>query len=152
MAYIMFLNPFILSGEFAGTEKGFFDFGAVFTATILASALACFIMALRGRTWPVGLAPGMGINAFVAYGVVAGQGYTPQAALGAVLVAGVIFLAISLTPIRAWLINSIPKSLKLGIGAGIGLFLAIIGLQIMEVVVDNPVTSVSYTHLRAHET
>ena len=143
MAYIMFLNPFILSGEFAGTEKGFFDFGAVFTATILATAVACFIMAFHGRTWPIGLAPGMGINAFVAYGVVAGMGYTPQAALGAVLVAGVIFLAISLTPLRAWLINSIPKSLKLGIGAGIGLFLAIIGLEIMGVVGDHPVTLVT---------
>ena len=143
MAYIMFLNPFILSGEFAGTEKGFFDFGAVFTATILATALACFIMAFYGKTWPIGLAPGMGINAFVAYGVVAGMGYTPQAALGAVLVAGVIFLAISLTPLRAWLINSIPRSLKLGIGAGIGLFLAIIGLEIMAVVGYHPVTHVT---------
>ena len=129
MAYIMFLNPFILSGEFAGPEKGFFDFGAVYTATILATALACFI------------------NAFVAFGVCAGMGYTPQEALGAVLVAGVLFLIISLTPIRAWLINSIPKSLKLGIGAGIGLFLAIIGLQIMEVVVDNPVTLVQLGNL-----
>ena len=143
MAYIMFLNPFILSGEFAGPEKGFFDFGAVFTATILATAIACFIMAFHGKTWPIGLAPGMGINAFVAFGVVAGMGYTPQAALGAVLVAGVLFLLISLTPIRAWLINSIPKSLKLGIGAGIGLFLAIIGLEIMGVVGDHPVTLVA---------
>ena len=143
MAYIMFLNPFILSGEFAGTEKGFFDFGAVFTATILATAVACFIMAFHGKTWPIGLAPGMGINAFVAYTVVAGNGYTPQAALGAVLVAGVIFLAISLTPIRAWIINSIPRSLKLGIGAGIGLFLAIIGLEIMGVVADHPATLVA---------
>ena len=143
MAYIMFLNPFILSGEFAGPEKGFFDFGAVFTATILATAIACFIMAFYGRTWPIGLAPGMGINAFVAFGVVAGMGYTPEAALGAVLVAGVLFLIISLTPIRAWLINSIPKSLKLGIGAGIGLFLAIIGLEIMGVVGDHPVTLVT---------
>ena len=100
MAYIMFLNPFILSGEFAGPEKGFFDFGAVFTATILATALACFICGFYGKTWPIGLAPGMGINAFVAFGVVAGMGYLPQAALGAVLVAGVIFLIISLTPIR----------------------------------------------------
>ncbi len=147
MAYIMFLNPFILSGEFAGPEKGFFDFGAVYTATILATALACFIMAFHGKTWPIGLAPGMGINAFVAFGVCAGMGYTPQQALGAVLVAGVLFLIISLTPIRAWLINSIPKSLKLGIGAGIGLFLAIIGLQIMEVVVDNPVTLVQLGNL-----
>ena len=143
MAYIMFLNPFILSGEFAGAEKGFFDFGAVFTATIVATALACFIMAFYGKTWPIGLAPGMGINAFVAFGVVAGMGYTPQAALGAVLVAGILFLIISLTPIRAWLINSIPKSLKLGIGAGIGLFLAIIGLEIMGVVADHPVTLVT---------
>ena len=147
MAYIMFLNPFILSGEFAGPDKGFFDFGAVYTATILATALACFIMAFYGKTWPIGLAPGMGINAFVAFGVCAGMGYTPQEALGAVLVAGVLFLIISLTPIRAWLINSIPKSLKLGIGAGIGLFLAIIGLQIMEVVVDNPVTLVQLGNL-----
>ncbi len=143
MAYIMFLNPFILSGEFAGPEKGFFDFGAVFTATIIATALACFIMAFYGKTWPIGLAPGMGINAFVAFGVVAGMGYTPQAALGAVLVAGILFLIISLTPIRAWLINSIPRSLKLGIGAGIGLFLAIIGLEIMGVVADHPVTLVT---------
>jgi AGZA family xanthine/uracil permease-like MFS transporter len=143
MAYIMFLNPFILSGEFAGTEKGFFDFGAVFTATILATAIACFILAFYGKSWPIGLAPGMGINAFVAYGVVAGMGYTPQAALGAVLVAGVLFLIISLTPVRAWLINSIPKSLKLGIGAGIGLFLAIIGLEIMGVIGDHPVTLVT---------
>jgi len=143
MAYIMFLNPFILSGEFAGTEKGFFDFGAVFTATICATAFACFVMAFHGKTWPIGLAPGMGINAFVAFGVVGGMGYTPQAALGAVLVAGVLFLIISLTPIRAWIINSIPKSLKLGIGAGIGLFLAIIGLEIMGVVADHPVTLVT---------
>ena len=143
MAYIMFLNPFILSGEFAGVEKGFFDFGAVFTATIVATAIACFIMAFYGKTWPIGLAPGMGINAFVAFGVVAGMGYTPQAALGACLVAGILFLIISLTPLRAWIINSIPKSLKLGIGGGIGLFLAIIGLEIMGVVGDHPVTLVT---------
>jgi len=148
MAYIMFLNPFILSGEFAGTEKGFFDFGAVFTATIVATALACFIMGFYGKTWPIGLAPGMGINAFVAFGVVGGMGYTPQQALGGVLVAGVLFLIISLTPLRAWLINSIPKSLKLGIGAGIGLFLAIIGLEIMGVVGDHPVTLVTIGDLK----
>jgi len=148
MAYIMFLNPFILSGEFAGTEKGFFDFGAVFTATIVATAVACFIMGFYGKTWPIGLAPGMGINAFIAFYVVGTLGYTPQQALGAVLVAGVLFLIISLTPIRAWLINSIPRSLKLGIGAGIGLFLAIIGLEIMGVVVDHPVTLVTIGDLK----
>ncbi len=143
MAYIMFLNPFILSGEFAGTEKGFFDFGGVFTATIVATAIACFIMAFYGKTWPVGLAPGMGINAFVAFGVVGGMKYTPAEALSAVLLSGIFFLLVSLTPIRAWIINSIPKSLKFGIGAGIGLFLAIIGLEIMGVVGDHPVTLVT---------
>ena len=135
MAYIMFLNPVILS-------DGGFDFGGVFTATALATALACFIAAFYAKTWPVGLAPGMGINAFIAYGVCLGMEYTPAEALGAVLVAGVVFLIISLTPIRAWLINSIPKSLKLGIGAGIGLFLAIIGFEIMGLTADNPVTLV----------
>ncbi len=75
MAYIMFLNPFILSGEFAGPEKGFFDFGAVYTATILATALACFIMAFYGKTWTTGLAPWMGINAFVALGVCTAMRY-----------------------------------------------------------------------------
>ena len=126
MAYIMFLNPVILA-------DGGFDFGGVFTATACATALACFIAAFYAKTWPVGLAPGMGINAFVAYGVCLGMQYTPAEALGAVLVAGVVFLIISLTPIRAWLINSIPKSLKLGIGAGIGLFLGAIGFNIMGI-------------------
>ena len=135
MAYIMFLNPVILS-------DGGFDFGGVFTATACATALACFICAFYAKTWPVGLAPGMGINAFIAYGVCLGMQYTPEEALGAVLVAGIVFLIISLTPIRAWLINSIPKSLKLGIGAGIGLFLAIIGFQIMGLTSDNPATLV----------
>jgi len=135
MAYIMFLNPVILA-------DGGFDFGGVFTATALATALACFIAAFYAKTWPVGLAPGMGINAFIAYGVCLGMKYTPAEALGAVLVAGVVFLIISLTPIRAWLINSIPKSLKLGIGAGIGLFLAIIGFELMGLTTDNPVVLV----------
>jgi len=135
VAYIMFLNPVILA-------DGGFDFGGVFTATALASALACFIAAFYARTWPVALAPGMGINAFIAYGVCLGMQYTPAEALGAVLVAGVVFLIISLTPIRAWLINSIPKSLKLGIGAGIGLFLAFIGFQLMGLTSDNPVVLV----------
>ncbi len=136
MCYIMFLNPVILA-------DGGFDFGGVFTATACATALACFIAGLYGKTWPVGLAPGMGINAFLSYGVCKGMGYTPDQALGAVLVAGVVFLIISLTPLRAWLINSIPKSLKLGIGAGIGLFLAIIGFEIMGLTADHPVTLVT---------
>ena len=142
MAYIMFLNPVILA-------DGGFDFGGVFTATVLATAIACFIMGFYGKTWPIGLAPGMGLNAFVAYGVCLGMGHTPAEALGAVLVAGILFLIISLTPIRAWIINSIPKSLKLGIGAGIGLFLAIIGLEIMGVVADHPVTLVTLGNLKS---
>ena len=136
MAYIMFLNPLILA-------DGGFDFGGVFTATALATALACFIAAFYAKTWPVGLAPGMGINAFIAYGVCLGMKYTPAEALGAVLVAGVLFVIISVTPIRAWLINSIPKSLKLGIGAGIGLFLGVIGFEIMGLTADHPVTLVT---------
>ena len=85
MAYIMFLNPVILA-------DGGFDFGGVFTATALAAALACFICAFYAKTWPIGLAPGMGINAFIAYGVCLGMGNTPAEALGAVLVAGVYFI------------------------------------------------------------
>ena len=136
MAYIMFLNPLILA-------DGGFDFGGVFTATALATALACFLCAGLARSWPIGLAPGMGINAFIAYGVCLGMQYTPAEALGAVLVAGVVFLIIALTPVRAWLVNSIPKSLKLGIGAGIGLFLGVIGFEIMGITADHPVTLVT---------
>ena len=136
MAYILALNPIILA-------DGGFDYGGVFTATVLATALACFIAAFYAKTWPIGLAPGMGINAFIAYGVCLGMNYTPAEALGAVLVAGIVFLIISLTPIRAWLINSIPKSMKLGIGAGIGLFLGVIGFEIMGITADHPVTLVT---------
>ena len=137
MAYIMALNPLILSA-------GGFDKGSVFVATILATAIACFVMAFHGKTWPIGLAPGMGLNAFVAFVVCGSMGYSPQEALGAVLVAGVIFLIISITPIRAWIINSIPKSLKLGIGAGIGLFLAIIGFEIMGLTVTTFIEGVPW--------
>ena len=135
MAYIMFLNPLILS-------DGGFDFGGVFTATILAAALACFIMGFYGKTWPIGLAPGMGLNAFIAFGVCKGMGYSPAEALGAVFVAGMGFLIIKLTPLRAWVISYIPRSLKMGVGAGIGLFLAIIGFDMMRRNGDNPVTLV----------
>ena len=137
MAYIMALNPMILSA-------GGFDQGAVFVATVLATTLACLVMAFHGKTWPIGLAPGMGINAFVAFVVCGSMGMSPQEALGAVLVAGIFFLIISVTPIRAWIINSIPKSLKLGIGAGIGLFLAIIGFEIMGLTVTTFVEGVPW--------
>jgi len=141
MAYIIVLNPIILA-------DGGFDYGGVFVATIIATAAACFIMGLYAKTWPIGLAPGMGINAFVAFGVCKGMGYSPQVALGAVFISGVIFFTVSLTPLRKWIINAIPKSLKLGIGAGIGLFLAMIGLSISGVVVDHPVTLVTLGNLK----
>ena len=141
MAYIMILNPLILS-------DGGFSFGGVFVATAVTSAVACIAMGLYARTWAVGLAPGMGINAFVAYGVCGGMGFSPAEALGAVVVSGVVFLAVSVTPLRKWLINSIPRSLKLGIGAGIGFFLLIIGFALMGITADHPVTLVTLGNLK----
>jgi AGZA family xanthine/uracil permease-like MFS transporter len=135
MAYIVVVNPAILS-------KAGMDFGAVFVATILAAFVGSSIMGWWAK-WPVALAPGMGLNAFVTYGVVLGMKQPWEVALGAVFVSGVIFLVLSLTGLREWIINSIPKSLKLGIGAGIGLFLAIIGLKNAGVVVAHPATLVS---------
>jgi AGZA family xanthine/uracil permease-like MFS transporter len=136
MAYIIVVNPAILSTEGTGME-----FGAVFTATIIAAVVGTLIMGLWAN-WPVALAPGMGLNAFFTYGVVFGMGYSFQQALAAVLLAGLVFIGLSLTPARKYIINSIPRSMKLGVGAGIGLFLAIIGLQNAGVVVDNPATLV----------
>lgn len=136
MAYITVVNPAILSTEGTGMT-----FGAVFTATIIAAVVGTLIMGLWAN-WPIALAPGMGLNAFFAFGVVFGMGYTYQQALAAVFVAGIVFIALSVTPARKYIINSIPKSMKLGIGAGIGLFLAIIGLKNAGVVVDNPATLV----------
>lgn len=136
MAYITVVNPAILSTE--GTGMGF---GAVFTATIIAAVIGTLIMGLWAN-WPVALAPGMGLNAFFTFGVIFGMGYTFQQALAAVFVAGIVFILLSVTPARKYIINSIPKSMKLGVGAGIGLFLAIIGLKNAGVVVDNPATLV----------
>ena len=136
MAYITVVNPAILSTEGTGMT-----FGAVFTATIIAAVVGTLIMGLWAN-WPIALAPGMGLNAFFAFGVVFGMGYTYQQALAAVFVAGIVFIALSVTPARKYIINSIPRSMKLGIGAGIGLFLAIIGLKNAGVVVDHPATLV----------
>jgi len=134
MAYIIVVNPSILS-------IGGMDFGAVFVATIVAAVVGTSIMGLWAK-WPVALAPGMGLNAFFTFGVVLGMKQPWEVALGAVFVSGVLFLVLSLTGLREWVINSIPKSLKLGIGAGIGMFLAIIGLKNAGVVVDHPATLV----------
>ena len=134
MAYIIVVNPAILST--AGL-----DFGAVFVATIVAAMVGSAIMGFWAN-WPVALAPGMGLNAFFTYGVVLGMKQPWEVALGAVFISGVLFLILSLTGLREWVINSIPKSLKLGIGAGIGMFLAIIGLKNAGVVVDHQATLV----------
>jgi AGZA family xanthine/uracil permease-like MFS transporter len=141
MAYIMVVNPAILS------ETGM-DFDSVFVATILASFVACMLMGILAN-WPVALAPGMGLNAFFTYAVVFGMGFTWQQALAAVFCSGILFLFISISPLRAYLINAIPRSLKFGIGAGIGLFLAIIGLKNAGIVVDNPATLVGLGDLKS---
>ncbi|WP_409523564.1 NCS2 family permease [Nitrincola sp. MINF-07-Sa-05] len=135
MAYIIFVNPSILSG--AGM-----DYGAVFVATCLAAAIGCLIMGLWAN-YPIALAPGMGLNAFFTYGVVLGMGNTWEVALGAVFLSGIIFILISIFKIREWVINSIPSTLKLGIAAGIGLFLAMIGLKNAGIIVDHPATLVT---------
>lgn len=143
MAYITVANPAILS------EAGM-DFGAVFVATCLAAAFGSIAMGLLGN-YPLALAPGMGQNAFFTYAVVLGMGHPWQTALGAVFLSGILFAALSLLPLRDWLINAIPRNLKLGISAGIGLFLGIIALSNAGVVVDNPATLVSLGDLTAFE-
>ncbi|MDW3138278.1 NCS2 family permease, partial [Vibrio sp. 1288] len=135
MAYIIFVNPAILS------DTGM-DRGAIFVATCLAAAIGCFIMGLVAN-YPIAQAPGMGLNAFFTYSVVLGMGYTWQVALAAVFVSGVLFILLSIFKIREWIINSIPHSLRTGISAGIGLFLAFIALKNAGIVVDNPATLVS---------
>jgi AGZA family xanthine/uracil permease-like MFS transporter len=141
MAYISFVNPAILS------EAGM-DFGAVFVATCIAAAFGTLVMGLYAN-YPVALAPGMGLNAFFTYGVVLGMGHSWQVALGAVFVAGVLFVVLSVLPVREWIINSIPRTLKMAISAGIGLFLAVIALKNAGVVVDHPATLVSMGDLLA---
>lgn len=132
MAYIIFVNPSILA------QAGM-DSGAVFVATCLAAAIGCLIMGLWAN-YPIAMAPGMGLNAFFTFSVVAGMGYTWQAALGAVFLSGILFFLLSIFRVREWIINSIPMSLRLGIAAGIGLFLALIALQNAGIVVAHPAT------------
>ena len=112
------------------------DSGAVFTATALASAIATLLMAALSN-YPFVLAPGMGLNAYFAYTVVLSMGYTWEMALAAVFVEGIIFLALSLTNVREQIFNSIPMNLKYAVSAGIGLFIAFIGLQNAHIVVDS---------------
>lgn len=129
MAYILAVNPNILS------VSGM-DSGAVFTATALASCLATLLMAGLSN-YPFALAPGMGLNAYFAYTVVLQMGYTWQMALAAIFVEGIIFILLSLTNVREAIFNAIPKNLKYAVSAGIGLFIAFLGLQNAKIVVDS---------------
>lgn len=143
MSYIVFVNPDILA------TTGM-DAGAVFVATCLAAALGSLVMALAAN-FPVGMAPGMGLNAFFAFTVVGSAGLSWQQALAAVLISGLVFLALTLTGVRAWLVAGIPASLRAAIVAGIGLFLAIIALQKSQVIVDSADTLITLGSLRSHE-
>ena len=143
MAYITIANPSILS------DAGM-DFGAVFVATCIAAAFGTIVMGLYAN-YPIALAPGMGQNAFFTYTVVLGMGHTWQTALGAVFISGVIFVVLSVLPIREWLINAIPRNLKLGMAAGIGLFLGFIALENAGIVVDDAATLVTLGDLLRFE-
>ncbi|HUN39657.1 MAG TPA: NCS2 family permease [Acetobacteraceae bacterium] len=136
MAYIVVVNPSILAS--AGI-----DHGAAFVATCIAAAIGSAAMGLLANL-PLALAPGMGLNAYFTFTVVKGMGVPWETALGAVFISGVLFLIVSILRVREWLINAIPLSLKLGIGAGIGLFLGLIGLHEMGLVVGDPATLVQF--------
>lgn len=140
MCYIIIVNPMILS------ETGM-DHGAVFVATCLAAAIGCLVMGIVAN-YPIALAPGMGLNAYFTYSVCLGMGVPWQTALAAVFVSGIIFIAISMFKIREAIVNAIPMSLKLAIGGGIGLFLALIALKNAGVIVDNPATLVGLGDLK----
>lgn len=132
MAYIIFVNPNIMA------DAGI-DHGAAFVATCIAAALGCLLMGLYAN-WPVGLAPGMGLNAFFTYTVVGTMGYSWQTALGAVFISGVLFMVLTLSRVREWLLNSIPVSLRHAMGAGVGLFLGVIGLKTSGLIVASSAT------------
>lgn len=140
MAYILFVNPQILSESGMPADD-------VVLATALASAIACLVMGLWAN-FPFALAPGMGLNAYFTFGVVLGLGVSWQVALAAIFVEGVLFLILSLTGIRTALLEAIPRSLKLATMGGIGLFLAIIGFQNAGLVVDSPATLITLGDLR----
>src|SRR5438093_6981586 len=150
MAYIIFVQPAVLSGKMFGTDTGM-DFGAVTTATCLSAALATAIMAFYAR-YPIAQAPGMGENFFFVFSALpaaTAAGFTNgwQVALGVVFVSGLLFLILSLVGLRELIFNAVSPSLKNGIAAGIGLFIAFIGLQQAGVIVKDPGTAVK---LNAH--
>ena len=141
MAYIIFVNPQMMA------DAGM-DYGASFVATCIAAAVACFLMGLYAN-WPVGLAPGMGLNAFFTYTIVGEMGYSWQVALGAVFLAGILFVLMSITRLRAWIIESIPKDLRIAMGVGVGLFIGIIGLMNGGIISDHPATLLTLGDLSA---
>ena len=134
MSYILAVNPSILAD--CGMDKN-----ALFTTTAVASFIATLVMAIYGKL-PFALAPGMGLNAFFCYTVCLGMGYSWQFALTAVLIEGLIFIVLTLTNVREAIVNALPLSLRKAIGAGIGLFIALIGLKGGGIVIDNPATLV----------
>ena len=136
MSYILAVNP-TMFGELDGMPVG-----SVFTSTALAAIVGCLAMAFIGKL-PFGLAPGMGLNAFFVYSVCMGMGYSWQFALTAVLIEGLIFIVLTLTNVREAIVDAIPMSLRNAIGAGIGLFIAFIGLKSAGVVVDDGATLVA---------
>lgn len=135
MAYILIVNPLILS------DAGM-DFGAVFTATAVSSIIATLVMAFYAN-YPFALAPGMGLNAFFAYGIVLGMGYSWQMALAAVFIEGLIFIALTLLNVREAIVKSIPMNLKHAVSVGIGLFIAFIGLSNAGIIVPYEATAVT---------
>src|SRR5258706_3967442 len=140
MVYIVFVNPQIFGN--AGMDKG-----AVFVATCIAASVSTLVMALYAN-YPIALAPGMGLNAFFAFTVVLTYKYTWQQALAAVFCSGVLFFLISIFRIREYVINAIPRNLKLAISAGVGLFLTIIALEEAKIVVAHPATLVTLGDLK----
>lgn len=144
MAYIIFVNPAILS------QTGM-DFNAVFVATCLAAAFGTLVMGLVAN-YPIALAPGMGLNAYFTFAVVKGMGVPWQVALGAVFISGLIFVAITSFRLRELIVNAIPHSLKLAISAGVGLFLAIIGLRGAGVITGSEATLVTLGSIAAPST
>ena len=142
MAYIIFVNPGILSATGM-------PFGPLLVATCLGSAFATLLMAFLAN-YPFALAPGMGLNAFFAFAVVIGMKLPWQVALAAVFIEGAIFIVLTLTKVREGVVNSMPKSLKIGISAGIGLFITFIGLQSATIIVNNDAVLLGLTPLRAN--
>ena len=144
MAYIIFVNPQMMA------SSGM-DLGASFVGTCIAAAIACFAMGIYSN-WPVGLAPGMGLNAFFTYTVVGEMGYSWQIALGAVFLAGILFVIMSITPLRKWMLDSIPLNLRIAMGSGVGLFIGFIGLKSGGIIVSNDATFLSLGNFLQIET